>query len=568
MLSLHPISLLAAILVTAFASAIAGRLVDFSAVWFLFHPYKKINLPLIKELGVLPRRQEALADQVALLIEERLITQEGISEFLTSEQMAGQVRQTVSQALKDAANREYPSVRDMLAGETGATEPIDREIRVLVDWIGDRAAALLRQPDFQARVASLVGEVLEQRRGWPLEELMPPGLFEAFEQYLATRWDVLADNAAGVAAEVDSYLANLGLVTDFLPHETLEWARSYIKDNLPEWFAVAEALLQEPQVKAAFKTYVLDILERVAASNPNLFSFEGLLGAWRQLFPEDFSRRLEGFIDVTVPKLRKALEDPQTREFVAKRVDMWMDEVATTPLGVFYGRLPKRARKQISEGINLALSSPDIRRSALWVVGRVLMRARRARLEEVLPAGVFEREPGAGRSGGPSGAAEPPRDWIDRAVRYLGESLAQEPAQGALKHWVERGVSRLLAIPIGVPSRVLGAARLAQIEDVAVGQVLALLENHAHQIAQAIDLKDMVRERIRAADPRAIEEVVKGRLAKREFNTIFLIGLMFGGLVGLVATAFFHWCAVVGSWPAVLAAGTAIILIMLRIVRV
>ncbi len=393
MLSLHSVSLLTAILVTAFASAIAGRLVDFSAVWFLFHPYKKINLPLIKELGVLPRRQDALADQVALLIEERLITREGISEFLTSERMAGQVRETVSRALKEAADREYPSVRDLLAGEAGAIEPIDREIRVLVDWIGDRAADLLRHPDFQARVAGLVGEVLEQRRSWPLEGILPPGLFEAFEQYLATRWDVLAANADGVAAEVDAYLANLGLVTDFLPHETLEWGRSYIKDKLPEWFAVAEALMQEPQVKAALKTYVLDILERVAAASPNVFSLEGLLGAWRQLFPEDFSRRIEGFIDVTVPRLRKALEDPQTREFVARRVDMWIDEVATTPLGVFYGRLPDRARKQVSEGISLVLSSPDIRRSALWVVKRMLERARTARLDEVLDCVMAAPEP-------------------------------------------------------------------------------------------------------------------------------------------------------------------------------
>ena len=126
----------------------------------------------------------------------------------------------------------------------------------------------------------------------------------------------------------------------------------------------------------------------------------------------------------------------------------------------------------------------------------------------------------------------------------------------------------LLGIPMGIPREVLGEGRLAQVEDIAVSQIVALLSNHSHTIAQAIDLKDMIRERIGAADPRAIEEVVKGRLAKREFNTIFLIGLMFGGAVGLAATALFRWIGLWGSWPAVLGAGAAIVLLMLRIVRV
>ncbi|MBU6430430.1 MAG: hypothetical protein KGR26_15545, partial [Cyanobacteria bacterium REEB65] len=159
-------------------------------------------------------------------------------------------------------------------------------------------------------------------------------------------------------------------------------------------------------------------------------------------------------------------------------------------------------------------------------------------------------------------------DWIAGASVRLCDLLVSEPAQGILKGWVERGVGRLLAIPIGVPRRVVGDERLAQIEDVLVNQILALLGDHAHRIAQAIDLKDMVRQRILAADPRAIEEVVKGRLAKREFNTIFSIGLLFGGVVGLAATAFFGQVALHGGWPWVVAAGAALIFIMLRLVRV
>lgn len=627
-----------AVLVTAFASAIAGRLVDFSAVWFLFHPYRKIDLPLIRELGVLPRRQEALADQVANLIEERLITREGISAYLTSETVAAKVRQTVREAVRQAADRPYPSIRDLLAAELGSAEQVDREIRVLADWAGEKIATLLRQPAFQSRMANLTSEVLEQRRRWPLEDLLPPGLFEAIDQYLTTRWDALASDAPAIAAQLDGHLAELGPITEFLPQATLDWARSRIKERLPDWLATAEELLQEPQVKAALKTYVLDILERIAASNPSLFTFEGLLGAWRQLFPDDFSRRLEGFIDVTIPKLRKALEDPGTHAFIAARVDMAVDEISTTPLGTYYRRLPERARREVQETLAVALSSPNVRRSVKWVLDRILARARTARLEEILPAEVFRHDPIARRVAeladldravlpeyllsqierilpaermgpiveaasaklGPQMAdlldreaasldtaqrrefdlygrllrgeaiqpVESESDWVARAIRTLADSLTEEPAHGTLKGWFERGVGRLLAIPIGVPRELVGEDRLAQVEDIAVGQILALLSNHSHTIAQAIDLKDMIRDRIGAADPRAIEEVVKGRLAKREFNTIFLIGLLFGGVVGLLATALFHWIGLWGSWPAVLTAGLAIILLMLRIVRV
>ncbi|MBU6430419.1 MAG: DUF445 family protein, partial [Cyanobacteria bacterium REEB65] len=216
------------ILVTAFASAIAGRLVDFSAVWFLFHPYKKINLPLIRELGVLPRRQEALADQVAHLIEDRLITREAISEFLRSEAMADKVRLTVRDALREAADREYPSVRDLLNAQLGSAEPIDREIRAFAGWIGEQSALLLRRPAFQVRLANLVNEVLEQQRRRPVEQILPPGVFTAIQGFLISRWDALAADAPAAAQNLDGWLAGLGPAPGIIGQPALDWARSRI----------------------------------------------------------------------------------------------------------------------------------------------------------------------------------------------------------------------------------------------------------------------------------------------------------------------------------------------------
>ncbi|MBI6547016.1 MAG: DUF445 family protein, partial [Cyanobacteria bacterium NC_groundwater_1444_Ag_S-0.65um_54_12] len=158
------IAVITSLLIVALSSAIAGRLVDFSAVWFLFHPYRKINLPLLRELGVLPRRQAALADQVAKLIEERLITREAISEFLTSEEVASKVRGTVEETLRKASDTSYPSVRDLLTRELGSAVDIDREIRIFAEWVGEALASLVSSVAFRSHLANLVSEILEARR--------------------------------------------------------------------------------------------------------------------------------------------------------------------------------------------------------------------------------------------------------------------------------------------------------------------------------------------------------------------------------------------------------------------
>lgn len=632
------------VLIVAFASGIAGRLVDFSAVWFLFHPYKEYNLPLIRKLGVLPRRQKELARQVARLIEERLITRDAISEFLTSEDMTGKVRSTVREALRSVLDRDYPSVRDLLTLELGSAIDIDREIHVFSDWVGERLAEVVRRPAFRSRLANFVSEFLEARRDRPLADLLPHGTFETITGYLQGRWDRLGEDADRVARDLDAWAASLGLITEFLPWKALEVARERIKERLPAWLKMLEDLLREERTKAAIKTYVFDVLDRAATSNPNLFSVEGVLGAWRTLFPEDFARRVDSFIDETLPRLRKALEDPRNLEFMRGRVDMFFDELSTTPLGSYYQRLKPDARAEIREAVAIALRSPNIRRSIAWALDQAVTRARGTRLDEVVPGQVFRFDPVVRRQAElaemkpetlcefilpqvealvrPDAmpaiviaatakdrdrmaalleaelphlegeayreiylygkrllgeTAEPvpaDADWVMRAVDGVCANLGEAPAQDMLRGWIRRGVEGLLGVPIGRPNQVLREERVALVEDIAVRQIVGLLRDHSHKIAQAIDLKDMVRQRIESADPEAIENVVKRQLAKDEFNTIFLIGLLFGGFVGLVTHAIFHGAALagtatgVGSVAAVVALGVILIGVMIRVVRV
>ncbi len=632
------------ILIVAFASGIAGRLVDFSAVWFLFHPYKKYNLPLIRKLGVLPRRQKELAKQVARLIEERLITKDAITEFLTSEQMAEKVRTTVREALRSVTEREYPSVRDLLTRELGSAIDIDREIHVFSDWVGERMAEVVSRPAFRSRVANFMSEFLEARRDRPLADILPAGTFETIIGYLEGRWDHLGADADEVAKKLDAWAASLGLITDFLPWKALEVTRERVKERLPAWLKMLEDLLREERSKAAVKTYVFDVLDRAAASNPNLFTVEGLLGAWRQLFPDDFSRRVDLFIDETVPRLRKALEDPQNLEFMRGRVDMWFDELTTTPLGDYYRRLKPDARAELREAIATMLRSPNLRRSLVWALEQTVNRARQARLDEVVPADLFRYDPVARRQaelaemepatlcefilpqldgllgadamppvveaatakdqvrmaalleaelprlegeayrevylyhkrllGDPTEPVQAQADWVMRAVDGICANLGETPAQDLLRTWTRRGVEGLLGVPIGSPGKLLRADRVALVEDIAVRQIVILLRDHSHRIAQTIDLKDMVRQRIEAADPEVIENVVKKQLARDEFNTIFLLGLMFGGFVGLVMTAVFHGAAAagiwagVGSWVGVLVLGVILVGVMIKVVRV
>lgn len=619
------------ILIVALASAIAGRLVDYSAVWFLFHPYKKINLPLIRELGVLPRRQEALADQVAKLIEDRLITKEAITEFLTSEEMAEKVRGTVRDALRRMVETEYPSIRDLLTRELGSAVDIDREINVFSDWAGERVGDLVGQAAFRNRLANFISEFLETRRDRPVDEFLPPGSFETITHYVEGRWDHLAGSAEKVALDFDTWAADLGLITAVLPQESVESGREYLKEHLPAWIRAADEFLEDEENWRSIKIYLFDVIDRLIKRNPNLLSWS--IDIWKQVAPENFEHSVRSLIF----RLREALEDPENVKFLQGRVDAFVDEILKTPLGTYYQRLGAKTRSELRGFLTYVLKSPNARRTISWSLGRLIDRARRSRLDDVLPAQVFqydrvtrraaevatiaqdaicevilpnlERVVSAERRAACVDAATandharlaellaaeavtlegddrremalycqilrgepidlaPGSDWVARGVDAACLGLADDPAQGILRNWVERGVEVVLGMPIGTPSRLLHPDRIRQVEDIAVNQILALLRNHAHKLAQAIDLKQMVRQRILAADPAAIEDVVKNRLAKREFNTIFAIGLLFGSVVGLTTTFMFHGVAAIGGWPAVLIVGVVAIAIMMKVVRV
>ncbi|MEB3300015.1 MAG: DUF445 family protein [Candidatus Sericytochromatia bacterium] len=631
------------ILVVVFASAIAGRLVDFSAVWFLFHPYRRINLPLIRELGVLPRRQEALADQVALLIEERLITRERLSAYLESGDVSRKVETTVRDILREVLQGEHPSARDLLQHHLGAAADVDAEIVMLAEKASEGLAGLLARPSFRARLANLAEDLLAQWGPRALDATLPPDLADRLVQHLSGRFSDWTGDAEGEARRLDAWLAGLGPLPELVPQQTVDLIQQRLKDRLPDLARILEDVLREPRVKAFLKTYLLDVIDRLVATSPNLFSVEGLLGAWRQLFPEDFSKRLDQFVDETLPRLRRALEDPDTLTFVRDRIDRAFAEMRVTPVGAWYGRLGARGREELIQGIATVLRSPialslatelarlGVHRLLATPIERFLPRSWREadpvgrrlaeldelplaswpeillpRLQELHPAGGAAPElVTAATAGSPARLASwlrenPPRDpemtaevlayaaaleagavagaWprtplrhaVDRACDLTAEPLARE----TLQRWVARGLEALMGLPIGRPAEWLGEERTDRLELLLATQVKSLIRAQAHRVAETLDFKDMVRTGIMRAEPAAIEDVVKRRLARREFNTIFLIGLLFGGVAGLTATLFFRKIAelspLVGlpDLVGVVAAGVGMVLLMLRFVRV
>ncbi|MEB3236579.1 MAG: DUF445 family protein [Candidatus Sericytochromatia bacterium] len=631
------------VLVVVFASAIAGRLVDFSAVWFLFHPYRKVNLPLIRELGVLPRRQEALADQVALLIEERLITRERISAYLESGEIATKVQGSVRAILHDVLTTPHPSVRDMLQRHLGEAVDVDAEIAMLSERAAEALAGLLARPGFRARLTNLAEDLLRQWGPRTLDESLPPDLADRIIHHLSGRFVEWTDNADGEARRLDAWLASLGPLPDLVPQETLDLIQERLKDRLPDLARILEDVLQEPRVKAFLRTYLVEVVDRLVATSPNLFSVEGLLGAWRQLFPEDFAKRLDQFVDDTLPRLRKALENPDTLAFVRARIDRAFAEARVTPVGAWYGRLGDRGRAELVTAVATLLRSPIALAVATELARLGVQRLLATPIERFLPASWREADPvgrrlaeleevpiedwpevllprlqelltgqeltdgllaaatnGDGRSlaawlrahvpeetdagrecaayaaaletgtNRPEGHATPLRVAVDRAC-----AMAAEPAaQATLRRWVARGIEALAGLPVGRPADWLDEARAERLESLLVTQVQGLLRSQAHRVAETLDFKDMVRAGIMRAEPAAIEDVVKRRLARREFNTIFLIGLIFGGGVGLAATLLFRQVAVWSvslGWSGaagVAAAGVGMVLVMLRFVRV
>lgn len=72
-----------------------GWITNFIAIKMLFRPYREINIFGFKIQGVIPKRKKALAESIAKMIDEELISVKDITQTINSMELDEEIEKIV-----------------------------------------------------------------------------------------------------------------------------------------------------------------------------------------------------------------------------------------------------------------------------------------------------------------------------------------------------------------------------------------------------------------------------------------------------------------------------------------
>ncbi len=522
------------VLLAVIIGGLTGRLVDYGAVQLLFRPYRPVKIGPMLLHGVLPARQDALAIQIANAISNRLLSEEALTRFITSEELAARLRGHIRHAVEEGLNRDLPSIRAWL-GEFGAgSNALDRELDGLGDGLGDALAMQARRPEVRAALASWLARFLAEHGDRRLDELVSDDVFLALERFSDSQLTRLGGQPDLLARTLENWLGQLGAPRELLTPEAERTLRVEARSRLPSWFAALEETLRRDETVQFLDRYILDAVDHFIEDLPRQ-GFLGEIVGWfiRTTYRDNkalYRRKILEILPEQVQRFRDRLNDPTVRDGIENRLSQFLDDLLMRPIGDRVRSIPADLRDDLRAFVNQAWGNETTQASLRRGIGLLWLRLREATLRDLLPS-VWETEI----------LSDPVKAGLEGPVRELVDHALDVVQEGQLRGTFARGLSSwaslLLDQPIGRLEDRLGRERAARIHVFIETQVLGWAQREAPRLAQMLDVRTIIEDRVRQASAPGIEAMVKS-LARRELNSIFTKGLFGGVMVSTGLTAF------------------------------
>lgn len=119
-----------------------GWITNLIAIKLLFRPYREVNILGIKFQGVIPKRKKALAENIAKMIDEELISIKDITKTINSMEIETEIEKIVDRIVEGKLKNELISKFPMLA--MFLSDSIIAKIKsYLIDVINENRAELI-----------------------------------------------------------------------------------------------------------------------------------------------------------------------------------------------------------------------------------------------------------------------------------------------------------------------------------------------------------------------------------------------------------------------------------------
>ncbi|WP_157729406.1 DUF445 family protein [Tumebacillus algifaecis] len=283
--------------ITVGVGALIGLFTNWLAIIMLFRPWHEKRL-FGKRLpftpGLIPRRQQELAEKLGEIVEKDLLTPDGLAKSLSRPDLEYAVKRAGIQGLAERLNK--APTAGLLARQLFGPDALEKSRK----WMVEKAVVFLQSEAGRSKLEGLADGLYDHLRG------------------ALSKAEVRRDLAHGFAGPFYANLAT-GQTTwqEALPEGTRAIVEERLRASVQPMLEGASVWMEEPQVVLAISEMLQDKVKNIPLLGPMAVSF---------LSPE----RVAGDI---VPRLQAVIVSASVRELVTERLHEAVGKFWGQPIG-------------------------------------------------------------------------------------------------------------------------------------------------------------------------------------------------------------------------------------------
>jgi uncharacterized membrane protein YheB (UPF0754 family) len=515
-------------------SALVGYFTNWVAIRMLFRPYKEkrifgIRIPFTP--GLIPRKRADLAESIGLAVGEHLLTEEAIAARFADPQVKAKLAEIVHEQIQSLLARELGSINSLIPPQfQGEWAEFIAGLKERMDgWLSSIINSLELERLLREQISNRVSEALARSLG----ELLPQEWLDALPARLAKLLAELVEDERFerrvqefLGSQIEAFLQADRPLRSYIPDRLRQVAYAELEESLPGILERLIGVLEDERVQKRIKIQLYELVDRLLSEQ---FREDSLwdrmkLGLFETfvISSEELKLRIDQGVEELAPRVAELVESPEVQRRIYQSLIGSLDTLLEQRLSEF--RLDSGVLAQVKEAMGGAavglVRSPELR-------GR-LVRAAEEGLAKLRVRPVKELLPGLAAGDGAK----------------LGELLTEQilkiirarPTQEALSHFLYERLIELSQRPIGRLGDYVPQGAVVKLERAAAEQLGRILQREAPRIIAALEIRNIVRERVEELSTEEMERLIVG-VAGEQLRAITWFGAVLGFAIGLVQVA-------------------------------
>ncbi len=328
-------------IVTVLAGAVAGGLTNTVAIWMLFHPYRPPSVAgrRLRFLhGAIPKNQPRLASAIGRAVGTRLLTEDDLTEVLGQPEFRDAFDEGLSRFLYELLEVERGSLSEFLGPEV--MKEVDDIVGEVLDHTAERVGSFVHSEAFETSVEGRAGALAEVLADEPVGDLLTPAR-EARITESAEEWIDGAVTGEAFREMVGKYVrrGSQTLLTadrtiqDMLPPGVAGTLERAVEGYVPLAIQRLGSVLDRPEARKRLQRAVQDVLHRFMHD----LKFHQRVVA-RLVMTEDTVKKVLRTLEVEgAERIRKMLGERPLKEAMATGIGEAIADLLNRPVNEVFG---------------------------------------------------------------------------------------------------------------------------------------------------------------------------------------------------------------------------------------